>query len=265
MMKPDGIKGYVNWRENIGILAVNCSLSPCLRRYSGEISHGSLKENLVSQEPMPYGDMDKTLEGLTYHSWFIKLLEPCEIDGRWYDSSNITEASKDSTWISWKNRDNSTHEGPRDCVMGIQSTLSQLIAMFRSSTIHADRHFFDRIADPMSRVWLAAVSKMGNATLASISTAFDGMAAGYTDFIRNNWENERNDNYNVVGTAYKSAVCIHDTGGVAVVGLPRSAARFHDDPTHRSVRPQHGRRRKTPGVEVDDTSFSVLQSQYESG
>ncbi|KAL3305581.1 hypothetical protein RB213_008350 [Colletotrichum asianum] len=209
MMNPDGIKmGYVNWKENIGIVAVNCSLSPCLRRYSGEISHGSLKEKLLSQEPMDYAELDRTVEGYTYHPWFIKLLEPCEVDGRWYDSSNITEAPKDSTWISWENYDNSTNEGPWNCVMGIQSTVSDLIALFQNATIYGDRHFLDRIADPMSRVWLPAVEKLGNATLEGISAAFDGMATGYTDFMRNNWEDEGSDRYNVFGTAYKNAVCI---------------------------------------------------------
>lgn len=211
MMKPDGIKWYVNWRENTGILAVNCSLSPCLRRYSGEISHGSLKEKLVSQEPMDYGDMDKTLQGHEFspwHPWFIKLLEPCEVDGRWSDSSNITKLPKDSTWISWKNRDNSTHEGPRDCIMGFQSVMSEGVAMFQNATMQADRYFFEGIGDPWAMLWLPTVDKLGNATLESISAAFDGMATGYTDFMRNNWEDERNDRCNVVGTTYKSVVCI---------------------------------------------------------
>ncbi|KAK1848304.1 hypothetical protein CCHR01_09071 [Colletotrichum chrysophilum] len=167
MMNPDGIKmGYVNWKENIGIVAVNCSLSPCLRRYSGEISHGSLKEKLISQEPMDYAKLDRTVEGYTYHPWFIKLLEPCEVDGR------------------------CTNEGPWDCVMGIQSTVSDLIASFQNMSIQGDRHFLDRIVDPMSRVWLPAVDKLGNATLEGISAAFDGMATGYTDFMRNNWEDK---------------------------------------------------------------------------
>ncbi|KAK2755402.1 hypothetical protein CKAH01_01294 [Colletotrichum kahawae] len=209
MMKPDGIKGtYANWQENIGIVAVNCSLSPCLRRYSGEISHGSLKEKPVSQEPMDYGELDMTVEGYTYHSWSIKLLEPCEVDGRWYDSSNITEVPKDSTWISWKNRDNSRHEGPRDCVMGMRSDFIGFIASFQNVTIQGDRNFFDRTTDPMSIIWLSAVDGVGNATLETISAAFDGMATGYTDFMRNDGKNADNDCHNVLGTAYKSAVCI---------------------------------------------------------
>ncbi|KAH9233930.1 hypothetical protein K456DRAFT_1909874 [Colletotrichum gloeosporioides 23] len=147
----DRIRGYVNWRRNIGVVAANCSLSPCLRHYSGEVSHSTLKEKLVSHEPMDFGEMT---QGLLYEetiSWegFIKV-GPCEINGKRYDSSNATEAPINGSWLSWTSFDNSTHQAPRQCVVGVRSGLTDEIARYQNTTIEGDAFFSDTKWDKTS-------------------------------------------------------------------------------------------------------------------
>lgn len=204
--KADSFSAYSEWERDahIGIVAVNCSLSPCLRRYRGEVSLGTLREKLVSQEPMDLVTLNETLDDSS-NQWSMKL-EPCEVDGRWYDSSNITQAPRDSSWISWEDDERNWHQAPKQCLMGLGSNLINYIDQFQQLVIKGDMGY--TLIEPETVAWLPALARQCNATFELISDSFDGMAAGYSDFMRGDWEELPNERFNVVGTAYKSAVCI---------------------------------------------------------
>ncbi|KAH0431117.1 hypothetical protein CcaCcLH18_07295 [Colletotrichum camelliae] len=155
---------------DVGVIAVSCSLSPCLRQYYGEVSLGTLQERLVSWAPLDFVTLNGSLQGQDGWWWIIES-EPCEIKGRWYDSSNMTQRPQDSEFV-----------------------------------IQGEVGFWG--LDPASAFWALALARNGNATLESISASFDGMTAGYTDFMRGNWEEIQNERFNVIGVASKTTVCI---------------------------------------------------------
>ncbi|KAL0776557.1 hypothetical protein CaCOL14_007844 [Colletotrichum acutatum] len=95
--------------SDLDIVAVNCSLYPCLRHYSGSVTNGTLHEDLLSTEPM-----SRTHGGPKAD--YVSIIQPCLLNDNWYDLSNITDANRNGVaWTYWTS-DGATKGAPAHCV-----------------------------------------------------------------------------------------------------------------------------------------------------
>ncbi|KAF6815181.1 hypothetical protein CSOJ01_03633 [Colletotrichum sojae] len=74
-------------RSDLGIVAANCTLYPCLRHYYGNVTNGTLNEHLLSTEPMRLSNRlknyDEVEEGSTSVGT-IRHLSLLDCDWRWW-------------------------------------------------------------------------------------------------------------------------------------------------------------------------------------
>ncbi|KAF6796998.1 hypothetical protein CMUS01_15818 [Colletotrichum musicola] len=188
----------------IGVIAANCSLSPCLRHYHGAVVNGVLDEREVSQEPLPIATMVGGPHNDTY-GWFIKMMEPCIFQGNWYDSTNITLARRDETWLTFRIRDE-FFEMPYECTRVLSPWTIDGTRMFLNYTLLGPCWLPEDETDVSNILggeageytdlldyarcktwWVTSLYKGGNVTFGDISSAFDGMAKAMTNWLRAEW------------------------------------------------------------------------------
>ncbi|KAK2757415.1 hypothetical protein CKAH01_05672 [Colletotrichum kahawae] len=226
------LAGYLN------TLAVDCTIYPCARNYSGEVVNGAFQENVDFHIALPmvsrmaYRDKTPIEE---YYGDFIKFTDPCYSRAgsyspvmppdysTWWDSSNISDAfsqkgsSMNDNWLSWRLNGNMTNV-PVECSRMVGSETYGSIQRFidkniqgscnmSGSDVELDQLF--KTVDCGDKWWLDSIFKGGNASLETISDAFDGMASAITNIMRTEgFDGRRNPNSFVNGLTSQSAVCI---------------------------------------------------------
>ncbi|KAF5507351.1 hypothetical protein CGCA056_v013524 [Colletotrichum aenigma] len=187
------------------IVAANCSLHPCLRRYNANVVNGVLNEKLVSTAPagatnISYVQANIADEVRNTHVFrnfsYVAMSEPCIIKDIWYDSSNISQAPRDGVkWTSWGPGD-TLHEAPSECLvlmdptelLGIRrfflQTLKGSCAKTTSGSNRPTSSLEDGRINCEGGFWVDAFFNNGNATFDDISTAFDNMATALTNRMR---------------------------------------------------------------------------------
>ncbi|KAI8307708.1 hypothetical protein K4K59_010647 [Colletotrichum sp. SAR11_240] len=187
------------------IVAANCSLQPCLRRYNANVVNGVLNEKLVSTAPVGainisyvqanIADVVRNTHVFRNFS-YVAMSEPCVIKDIWYDSSNISQAPRDGVkWTSWGPGD-TLHEAPSECLvlmdptefLGIRrfflQTLKGSCAKTTSGSNRPTSSLENGRINCEGGFWVDAFFNSGNATFDDISTAFDNMATALTNRMR---------------------------------------------------------------------------------
>ncbi|KAI8275970.1 hypothetical protein K4K60_008237 [Colletotrichum sp. SAR11_57] len=187
------------------IVAANCSLHPCLRRYNANVVNGVLDEKPVSTAPVGAANISYVQANIaddgrnTYvfrNFSYVALSEPCIIKDTWYDSSNISQAPRDGVdWTSWGTGD-TLHEAPSECLvlmdptefLGIRrfflQTLRGSCAKTTSGSNRPTSSLENGRINCEGGFWVDAFFNSGNATFDDISTAFDNMATALTNRMR---------------------------------------------------------------------------------
>ncbi|KAF5486767.1 hypothetical protein CGCS363_v013572 [Colletotrichum siamense] len=187
------------------IVAANCSLHPCLRRYNANVVNGVLDEKLVSTAPVGAANIsyvqaniaDDVRNTYVFRNFsYVALSEPCIIKDAWYDSSNISQAPRDGVdWTSWGTGD-TLHEAPSECLvlmdptefLGIRrfflQTLKGSCAKTTSGSNRPTSSLENGRINCEGGFWVDAFFNSGNATFDDISTAFDNMATALTNRMR---------------------------------------------------------------------------------
>ncbi|KAH0435815.1 hypothetical protein CcaCcLH18_04597 [Colletotrichum camelliae] len=192
-------------RPDFDIVAANCSLRPCLRRYHANVSNGVLKEELVSTSPVSPVNMsyvqanvaDEVRNTFVYRNFsYVTMVEPCIISDVWYDWSNISQAPRDGVdWTSWDTGD-TLYNAPSKCLLsmdpgelfGIRRFLIETLkGSCSKGTGGSNRPDFSLESGRIvcqGGFWVDALFNNGNATFDDISTAFGSMATALTNRMR---------------------------------------------------------------------------------
>lgn len=207
--------------QGIDIVAANCSLYPCLRKYEGRIVNGVLNESLVFTEPMRRSlNINSVGEN---NGSYMSMAEPCLVGGKWYDSSNISQAPRSGMkWTSWTTKQG-VQDAPSECVrvmeyeafVGIEQFLSHrfkgLCTAYHQGT--AVKTTSAALGKSMiltcTEWWHEILHREGMATFATISTAFDNMATAISNRMRvlgENWS--RTGRASVSGRGTQTTICV---------------------------------------------------------
>ncbi|KAF6804877.1 hypothetical protein CMUS01_14748 [Colletotrichum musicola] len=215
--------------RDAGIVGVNCTLSACVYNYNAVVTNGVLKEHVVSHEPIKTrintnnGDVDVANTGL-------RMIEPCFFRGKWYDSSNISEAPRNGNWTTWR-MPGEDLDLPSSCARvatGFEWTLELFITsklsgacQYHWSSISPDAGGRSGVPVGPNQVlqkvicdswWLDTLYNNGNTTQGSIKRAYDGLAAAMTNYMRTNtWSDSEIRNEPpafVTGSATQALICI---------------------------------------------------------
>ncbi|KAF6816369.1 hypothetical protein CSOJ01_02992 [Colletotrichum sojae] len=218
--------------RDAGIVAVNCTLSPCVYHYKANITNGALKESVVFQEPMVHVESSNgSLIASPDRGFYdIKMIGPCFFEGNWYESSNVSEAPRVGDWRTWRPTPNVSLDIPSSCARfaaGFYWVFENFIDMKLAGACRHRSH-----ATPETVVgsgaemrpnevlgdiscdswWIDALYKNGNATQESIKNAFDGLATAMTNYMRTDtWRDTELRNKPpafVAGSATHTFICI---------------------------------------------------------
>ncbi|KAK1638966.1 hypothetical protein BDP81DRAFT_447859 [Colletotrichum phormii] len=204
--------------SDLDIVAANCSLYPCIRYYSGNVTNGTLNEHLLSTEPLSHNG-----------SLYVSMIQPCIIDERWYDLSNITDAPRDGlAWAGWTS-DGVTKEAPGQCVRTMNKREFHGIRLFFEDKLKGECKLFDVTENgPTSPEavngignssqlqcqtgwWLDALYSGGLATFDSLASAHDNMSVAITNRMRLNgrsWSETETSNSYQEGTCNQTSICV---------------------------------------------------------
>ncbi|KAF6827807.1 hypothetical protein CMUS01_08845 [Colletotrichum musicola] len=173
----------------VGTVAANCTIYPCLRRYHANITSGVFRESVVSQTPMELILSDNPNDYKYRSSYlFAGVVEPCVVGNNWYDMSNISSAREAPEWETWKDDGDGKLKAPSHCVRKMDfRSYAELQTLLEKNIVGDCR---DR-----------------NSTFDAISNAFDGMAMAISDGMR------VSDDSFVSGVELRTYVCLQTEWG----------------------------------------------------
>ncbi|KAF9877503.1 monoamine oxidase n [Colletotrichum karsti] len=241
--------------SDLDIAAANCTFYPCVRHYEGAITNGTLRERLISDEPMAFRD---NLPIEEFYGEYVSMIRPCILNGESYDLSNITSVSRDGlNWTSWSSGGVS-YEAPHQCLrvlpeleyVGITNFLADNLKgscrLFDSSELWYSPDSFEKnytsintIGGINSKVkcetgwWLKALHMRGNATFEALAAAHNNMSMAITNRMRANGltlsTTETSRSYKE-GTVNQMSICAN----VVNTGLPTAAVKSDSNDVHQS-------------------------------
>ncbi|KXH64857.1 hypothetical protein CNYM01_07887 [Colletotrichum nymphaeae SA-01] len=210
--------------SDVDIVAANCSLRPCLRHYHGNITNGTLNEQLVSTDGMK--SVRRSLI-----SEYVAVIQPCLINGKWYDSSNLTNAPRNGIdWTQWTADANQTkEEAPSHCVKSLQIQEFAGIMKFLQRNLKGSCKLYDSFGDESTSSnanntignnsilecstgwWIDALYSGGKATFEGFAEAHDNMATMITNRMRVNgltWSEAKPASSYKEGTCRQASICL---------------------------------------------------------
>ncbi|KAF6802135.1 hypothetical protein CMUS01_15445 [Colletotrichum musicola] len=230
-------KGYRGEYGRIGsdvdIVAINCTLSPCVQRYNAVVTSGILQESLVSEDPIDNMVVESDGNFTKFWRWNT-MIEPCLVNGTWYDRSNMSKATYDASWVVWKNMDSNgtlsktPHTTPRECVRTIGYPMVAAMQEYLAATLSGNctyhssfvpdtgRGGFMRDWDTKEQIqisckykwWLEYLYREGRMTLESIAAAHQGMATAVSNRVRANMNLFDGETSTIKGSVWTTAVCV---------------------------------------------------------
>lgn len=224
---------YGSIGADVDIVAINCTLSPCVRQYDAVVTNGVLQESLVSEDPVDNLSVELDEDIPRFWGWNT-IIEPCLANGTLYDRFNISKATKDESWVAWRNMSangslsEQVYGAPFDCVRTIgypmMAAMQEYLAMTLSGNCTYKSNFVPDLGrggimgDGETREqiqisckdkwWLDYLYKEGRMTLESIAAAHQGMATAVSDRVRGNMNTLDGETSTVQGLVWTSAVCI---------------------------------------------------------
>ncbi|KAL2208211.1 hypothetical protein CC79DRAFT_817253 [Sarocladium strictum] len=184
-----------NWAE-LDIVAVGCTLYPCLKNYRGSVRDGTLQEEVVSTQPalqdttiMPKGHLDQ-------NSNFTALQEPCvSDDGTWYTAQNISEFPIHGRNLVNISMGSDVIEAPEDCVysvrgdysLALRHTLKGILnGTCAGDSVHPDLTIVEGKPHCGDTWWLGPFYHNGRPDVESISRRIESLATAITNEFRRN-------------------------------------------------------------------------------
>lgn len=225
--------GYGRIDQDVHILAINCTLAPCVRGYSAVVTNGVLKETLVSE--VSSSNLDPTMVEEKTGFWgFSTMVEPCLVKSGWYAHSNISQAPREGEWTAWikgglNKTEGNRFEAPKECLRTMFAPMIYSLQAYIEETLAGNcsvstnnipdkteggfmGHGRTKEQIRMScggRWWLDYLLDNGRLTLKSFSNSHSAMATAISNRVRRNINPEDGEISWVEGSAWITAVCIH--------------------------------------------------------
>lgn len=201
-------------REDLAVLAVNCTFYPCMRSYVARVETGILRETPVSQVRMTHA----VNEAVPISDPRV-LIEPCFVEGQPYSHFNISlvpnMAGRNLTTV-WTPQ--GELEAPVECVYRISyATIRSLSHYFQTELFgnthcgwvaYYDSHNLGWITCPSEAWWLESLYNRGFATFESVNSLVQNISLAVSNQMRAKGTNA---NWTApefaTGTMWNSTVC----------------------------------------------------------
>ncbi|KAE9574806.1 hypothetical protein CGMCC3_g9326 [Colletotrichum fructicola] len=163
-------------KEEASVMAVSCTLYPCLRNYHAEVTRGKLVERIISTEPVS-----------RLNSYDFKVLQlPCFVDGVEYDLGNISQVPHaDSTTTTVNGSD---YRVPETCLYRVGRLYGSALSKFLQADLLRGYCRFPSslggMPDCQTQWWLAPLYHNLTATFDSVSDSFEQLAVAITTQFR---------------------------------------------------------------------------------
>ncbi|KAI1623243.1 hypothetical protein EDD37DRAFT_651418 [Exophiala viscosa] len=179
--------GYSTSNDSVGetsvpytnVMALRCSLWPCVRTYRGRVDQGETTEQLISTH-----NMTRNMSLLAYDMTlgFVATPMPCLINGSYFAASSL--ANQSIAVLSGsvdKYQFNLTDPLPLDCYFNYADPLGLVQFLDRFLVGSAARSDYSDDEDP---TWMGLLWNDGNASLQTMNTAWGDLAEPMTIQIR---------------------------------------------------------------------------------
>ncbi|KAI1765376.1 hypothetical protein GGR53DRAFT_263822 [Hypoxylon sp. FL1150] len=174
-----------------GLVATSCSLYPCLKNYDATMERGVLSEKIVSTQPAPINYVEAGIEPGQISSYqnYTALQTPCQVDGKWYDISDISNVPKtDGRTFTEINIDGMNYTAPDECTYKMTSPYANALSSFMGYDLLSGVCTYNtRQGQAIScgeRWWLTSLYQNKEASFDSLSKAFDQFATAVTNKFR---------------------------------------------------------------------------------
>ena len=193
---------------NNDILAVNCTLYPCLKTYQGEITNGILHESVISERALartPFKDPSSSHNATA----FTAPKFPCSVGADVYDASNVSSIPPSTLSLIEVDIDGQKVVMPQNCVY-TDFTARNLISFLASLiTVDCSTTFAMAELDCHESWWHESFFNGGFATLESISGIFANVTTAMTNQYRIYGRAAARDGPGLVlGTSREVGVCL---------------------------------------------------------
>ncbi|KAF4924821.1 hypothetical protein CGCVW01_v003933 [Colletotrichum viniferum] len=205
----------------LGILGIDCTVFPCIKRYYGQVINGTFNESVISQIPMSLvsnsTSLSKSSSGKDQE--FMRFIDPCFISGRAYNLStikNATEGLPGYDLTPWTTANGTSIEVPIRCLGTISYSAYNSIQTFIDERITGSCNV-SGIGNPPSlaavdcgdKWWLDSMFNGGEASFDSVADAIKRMDTSVSNFIRVNglgWDGRPG--ARITGSSSKPAICV---------------------------------------------------------
>jgi Protein of unknown function (DUF3176) len=181
------------------IMALGCSLSPCVRTYKSEVTQE--KDTDVLQDVHA---MDQIGRGTKPYPTYMGTPMPCLINGVYHNASEFTQQNlTNKNEISGLLPHNQTVYLPDDCVFTYNNTMgiSQYLAPFLDGYVLAANGV--QGSDPD---WMAQLYNDGNASLKTVNSTWSNLADSMTTQIRKN--GDKSNSKPTTGVVQRTETCV---------------------------------------------------------
>lgn len=200
-------------QNKVGLVAANCSMNICVRNYASNTRNGELKEKTISinKDVVAVDDEVTVFDDVSYRI----IRDPCFLDGQKYITTNLSQAAhspgRNFTRLLVNNE---SVEVPLACTFGIDEHFGWGIFQYLHDIFQTSCRIDDWGPDGdwivcFDAWWYKPLFNQGNASLESVSAAFEKLSLAITSRMRMTGMNAYNtESGRAVGTVTRSAVCI---------------------------------------------------------
>lgn len=201
-------------QSKVGLVAANCSMDICVRNYASKVRNGEMEEKTISVNKDVLVAVHDELTASNDASYrFIR--DPCYLNGQKYSIANLSQVphspGRNFTKLLVNNE---SVEVPLECMFGIDKGFGWGIFQYlhdlfgTGCTINNWGPDGDWIVC-LDAWWYKPLFNQGNASLESVSAAFEKLSLAITSRMRTTGMNAYNtESGRAVGTVTRSAVCI---------------------------------------------------------
>lgn len=216
------LPGLQNAKDfNFTIVAAQCSLYPCIKHYRGQIRGGELFEEVISTAKLHANYSTDTGDSIT----LAAVADPCLVNDTWYDVSTMDTLIPKHGSVAVGGSSHSP--APRPCVYHMDNKWMNVMAKELNTTLagsctavtYSKAGFLAHDTSYCENWWLSSLWGDDKATFGNVTTIFDNLAAGVTNYMRTaglRWDvadsgsyvPTRTDRAFVGGTAEQTDLCI---------------------------------------------------------
>ena len=171
---------------NNDILAVNCTVYACLKRYQGEVRGGVLHESVLSERPLAVAPfIDVYRPGRNEATALVAPKFPCRLGADLYDASNVSAVPPSTPDLVQVEVDDRRAALPPQCVYAATDLTVLKITAFLWKVTTADCTMNFAMVGPIcSDWWQEGLFNNGFATFESVSGIFANVTTSMTNQMR---------------------------------------------------------------------------------